>query len=292
MRILVNGTSLWFDVEGPGLVADGPAMRERLTVVLVHGGPAGWDHSYFKPDFARLAETAQLIYLDLRGHGRSEWGAPDEWTFEVCADDIRAFCDALGITRPVVYGHSFGGAVTMAYGARHPGHAAGLVLQSTYAHFDLTRVVEGFRRVGGDEIAEIAKRVWGSDVSVTREDVARCQNLTGPTVPDEEQVARRIVNKELGPRGSELTDMFDYRDELRKVASPTLVCVGDLDPVTPVSASQEIFEGLREGVGQLEVIEGAGHWPWKDDPDRYFGILVEFLTSTQVGSARGVRDSA
>lgn len=49
-------------------------MRQRPTAVLVHGGPGVWDHSYFKPDFAPLAKHAQVIYLDLRGHGRSDWG--------------------------------------------------------------------------------------------------------------------------------------------------------------------------------------------------------------------------
>ena len=73
MHIEVSGTRLWFDVDGPALVPDGPAMRERPTVVLLHGGPGSFDHSYLKPEFARLSDAAQVVYLDLRGHGRSEW---------------------------------------------------------------------------------------------------------------------------------------------------------------------------------------------------------------------------
>jgi pimeloyl-ACP methyl ester carboxylesterase len=141
MHVDVNGTRLWFDVDGPALVPDGPQMRERPTVVLLHGGPGSFDHSYFKPDFARLAQAAQVVYLDLRGHGRSEWGDPASWSFELAADDVRAFCDALGITRPVVYGHSLGGFVAMVYAVRHPGHAGALVLQSTMARFDFGRLV-------------------------------------------------------------------------------------------------------------------------------------------------------
>jgi pimeloyl-ACP methyl ester carboxylesterase len=56
-----------------------------------------------------------------------------------------AFCDALGIERPFVLGHSLGGFIAMLYGARHPGHASGLILQSTIARFDLDRLVEAFR---------------------------------------------------------------------------------------------------------------------------------------------------
>ena len=66
MHLDVNGTRLWFDVDGPALVPDGSQMRQRPTVVLVHGGPGVYDHSYFKPGFARLAGHAQVVYPDLR----------------------------------------------------------------------------------------------------------------------------------------------------------------------------------------------------------------------------------
>jgi pimeloyl-ACP methyl ester carboxylesterase len=76
MQVEVKGRRLWFDVDGPALVPEGPTIRERPTVVLVHGGPGTFDNSYFKPDFARLSGAAQVVYLDLPGHGRSEWGDP------------------------------------------------------------------------------------------------------------------------------------------------------------------------------------------------------------------------
>jgi proline iminopeptidase len=168
--VTVNGTRLWFDVDGPALIPDGPAMRKRPTVVLLHGGPGAYDHSYLKPDFANLARVAQVVYLDLRYHGRSARGDADEWSFEACADDVCAFCDALGIERPVVLGHSMGGFVAILYGARHPGHAAGLVLCSTNARFDLDRLVESVRRAVGDEAAEIARRSYGGEAPVTKEE--------------------------------------------------------------------------------------------------------------------------
>ena len=92
MHVDANGIRLWFDVEGPVLVPDGATMRERPTIILLHGGPGSFDHSYLKPDFGRLAKVAQVIYLDLRDHGRSERGDPHAWRFETCADDILAFC--------------------------------------------------------------------------------------------------------------------------------------------------------------------------------------------------------
>ena len=282
MHVVANGTRLWFDVDGPALVPDGPAMRELTTVVLLHGGPGSFDHSYFKPDFARLAQAAQVIYLDLRGHGRSGRGDPADWSFEVCADDVRHFCDALGIARPVVYGHSLGGFVAMLYGARHPGHAGGLVLQSTMARFDLDRLVDGFRRGGGDEVAAIAARSYGGHrLSVTPEEWARCFVLFGPWVPREQERARTVVNLELNAPGLELMRKLDILDQLARIDCPSLVCVGELDPVTPVAAAQEIVAALPEGAARLEVVEGAGHFTWKDSPDRYWPLLTEFVAQAR-----------
>ena len=114
--------------------------------------------SYFKPGFAQLAGHAQVVYLDLRGHGRSAWGNAAGWSLEACADGIRAFCDTTAIARPVVLGHSMGGPVVLLYGARHPRHAAGLIVQSGFARWDPARLAEGFRCVAGDDVAAIAGR--------------------------------------------------------------------------------------------------------------------------------------
>lgn len=277
MHIEVNGTRLWFDVDGPVVVPDGPAMRQRPTVLLLHGGPGSYDHSYFKPDFAALTTVAQVVYLDLRGHGRSAWGEAAAWTFEICADDVRYFCDAIGITKPIVYGHSLGGFVAMLYGARHPGHASALILQSTNARFDLARLVEAVRRFGGDEVAELAERSY-SGGEISDDEWARVFAVFGPTVPDQDELARRIKNLELNTVGMELLRKFDVVDQLAHITSPTLICVGERDAITPVAASQEILNALPSGVGQLEVLEGAGHFPWKDMPDLYFKLLVDFVT--------------
>ena len=51
MRVLVNGVQLFFDVEGASHVPDGPSMREKPTLLLLHGGP-GFDHSIYKPAYS------------------------------------------------------------------------------------------------------------------------------------------------------------------------------------------------------------------------------------------------
>ena len=159
MHVSVNGVRLFFDVEGAKLVPDGPAMREKPTLLLLHGGP-GFDHSIYKPAYSALADIAQVIYLDHRGNGRSDDGPRESWHLAQWGDDVRAFCDALGITAPIVLGASFGGMVALAYATRHPEHPSKLVLISTEAAGDthLERRVALFERFGGPEVGALARR--------------------------------------------------------------------------------------------------------------------------------------
>jgi proline iminopeptidase len=271
----VNGRRIWFDVSGPALVPEGDTMRERPTVVLLHGGPGGYDHSYFKPDFERLTEVAQVVYVDVSGHGRSQLADPATWTFELAADDVQAFCDAVGIA-PIVYGHSLGAMIAAAYAARHPDHPRALVLQSGMGRYDLQRIVEGFRRFGGDEVAAIAERSYGgTPPEVTPEEWERCRVVFGPRVLSDDE-RKRMLSVDLGEPALEQLRSFDVLDGLAAVRCQTLVCVGELDPVTPVAAAEELAAALPNS--RLEVIGGAGHWTWKDAPDRYWPLLTEFVS--------------
>jgi pimeloyl-ACP methyl ester carboxylesterase len=172
MLVQVNDVKLFFDVEGAKLAADGPVMREKPTLLLLHGGP-GFDHSSYKPAFSQLTDVAQVVYLDHRGNGRSERSTPERWTLAQWGDDVRAFCDALGIERPIVMGQSFGGMVAIAYAVRYPEHPAKLILSSTAARHRLDRVLSAFERLGGAEAREAARRYRQQPNSETMRDYAR-----------------------------------------------------------------------------------------------------------------------
>lgn len=65
----------------------------------------------------------------------------------------------------------------------------------------------------------------------------------------------------------------------------TLGEMTELDPVTPVAAAEEIVGALPEGIAQLAVIAGAGHFTWLDAPDRFWPTIIEFVHTT-VGRER------
>ena len=136
MYASVNGVRLFFDVEGAKLVPDGPTMRERPTLILLHGGP-GLDHSATSRT-SRSSPTSRSSSISTTAATAAATRAiPRTGRSRSGRDDVRAFCDALGIEKPIVLGQWFGGMVAMAYAARHPGHAGKLVFSSTAARNDL-----------------------------------------------------------------------------------------------------------------------------------------------------------
>ena len=110
----------------------GQAAPARHTVVLLHGNP-GTIH-----DFDRLvrllAPTTRVIAFDRPGHGYSDRLGMRESTPTVQARAIHAALVQLGVERPIIVGHSWGGALAMAYAMEFPADVAGLVLVGTRAY--------------------------------------------------------------------------------------------------------------------------------------------------------------
>lgn len=280
MRISVApGVRLFVDIEGAGLVPDGPAMRDKPALVLLHGGP-GYDHVSFKPAFSRLADLAQIIYYDHRGHGRSDPRPMDEVTLDTLADDVVRLCDALGISKPIVLGQSFGGFVAQRYIARHPAHPAKVVLSSTSARLGLARKLAMFERLGGPEAREAAERFWRAPSAATYAPYQRlCKPLYARTPAADGNAARRAtLNKEIlfAWAGSEQQTM-DLLPGLGRAQCPVLVLAGTLDPVCPLDDARDIADALPQHLVQFAPFDDCGHGVWRDAPDAAFARLRAFI---------------
>jgi pimeloyl-ACP methyl ester carboxylesterase len=59
--------------------------------------------------------------------------------------------------------------------------------------------------------------------------------------------------------------------------------VGELDPVAPVDAAREVANAIPGA--RLDVLEGAGHFPWRDVPDRYWPLLTGFVAEVDLAGS-------
>jgi pimeloyl-ACP methyl ester carboxylesterase len=282
----VNGVRLFFDVEGAKLVPDGPLMREKPVLLMLHGGP-GFDHSIYRPAYSALADIAQIVYLDHRGNGRSEDGPREGWNLAQWGDDVRAFCDALGIADPIVLGASFGGMVALAYATRHPDHSSKLILISTEARGGSypDRRVELFERFGGPEVGALARRRFlefrGHPDQASRDAWRRLAMPLYFRKPRDPDMARRAVNRPevlqlfTGPGGE--ADTFNMFPDLHRIQCPTLVMGGEDDPMHPIESQADIAAALPAHLVQFERFANCGHAVVPDAPERAMALLRDFI---------------
>ena len=280
MRVQVGDVRLFYDVDGAKLRPDGPRMREVPTLLLLHGGP-GFDHSVFKPDLSGFTDIAQLVYLDHRGNGRSDRDSSERWNLDRWGDDIRGFCDVLGIEKPIVLGESFGGMVAMAYATRHPDHPGKLILASTAAQIRTDRSMEVFERLGGAVAREVARRFFEDpSATVMGEFIEKCLPLYNQRKRSSDWMARSVQNPEI--------TSFFFQNEIRtfnllprlgRIKCPTLITAGDMDPITPIENSEDIAAAIPKGLARLERFKNAGHGVQRDDPDAFDRAVREFIAS-------------
>jgi proline iminopeptidase len=282
MRVDIGaGVHLYFDVDGCGLVPDGNTMREKPTLIVMHGGP-GFDHSGFKPAFSQLADIAQVVYYDHRGHGRSDPRPREEWTLDTWADDVVRLCDALGIKKPIVLGQSFGGMVAQKYIERHPEHPSKVIISSTSPRWVLQRKLDAFERKGGETARQATYDYWtrpNLDTFKVYWDVCRNLYNTRPS-PDSMNSDRAKMTMDilLDFAAHEIQTM-ELRPGLAKAQCPVLVMAGEEDPICPIEDALEIVEALPKQWVQFARFPDVGHGAWRDDPEAAFAVLRRFITS-------------
>jgi proline iminopeptidase len=288
MFAAVRGTQIYFDVEGAGLVPDGPAMRPRPPALVIHGGPGG-DHSGFKPAFSPLAGHLQLIYFDHRGQGRSGIADPQadpaRFTLDENVADMEALRQHLGLGPVVSIGTSYGGMVAMAHAARYPDAVSHLVLIVTAAHGGfIPRAQEIVRTRGTPAQQRVCETLWAGGFR-TREELQEYYAVMGPlyarrydAATAEAGRARAIhapepLNRAFGPDG--FLRRFDLRPELPRITAPTLILAGRHDWICPVEFSEELHR-LIPG-SRLQVFEASSHSIRVDEPAAMLAAIRAFV---------------
>jgi proline iminopeptidase len=280
MYVSVNDVQLFFDVESAGLVPDGLQMRARPTLIVLQGGP-GFDHGFFGPDHSPIADSAQVIYLDHRGNGRSSPDTTQHWTLDQWADDLAAFLDVLEIEHPVILGMSFGGFVAMNFATRYPQRLSKLVLTSTSARLRPERSLAVFERLGGAQARDAAEAMFnGVNEETASEFFRHCLPLYSLAALDPDRFARVRSPPELFRHLLEgILPQMDSLPALAKITCATLVMCGENDPITPIGDSADIADALGKNLAGFIRVAGARHFLRFDAPDVYFGHLRAFIES-------------
>lgn len=286
MRVSINDTELYFDIVNSGsALVETPAAKP--TVFVLHGG-LGSDHGYLRPGLDPLADVARIVYVDLRGQGRSGRPPLETCSLEQMADDIVDLAVMLEVERPVIFGHSAGGFVAMKAAARHPDLVGGVMLACTVATLKKSEDAEGppdprLSDRAPAEVLAIAERYYNTPLTPEKvEDflVHVRPYYAAPHYMD--QVIKLLSLSSVEPAMFEhfrenLVPKYDVRDELAGVRCPALVLFGAYDWVCTPSASRDIARRIKGA--ELAEFANSGHFLFSEEPQTFQSIASKFLKS-------------
>ncbi|MFL5908652.1 MAG: alpha/beta fold hydrolase [Solirubrobacterales bacterium] len=263
------------------------AAGEGPLLVLLHGITStsdAWRHV-----MPRLAERYTVIAPDMIGHGRSAKPRGD-YSLGAYAAGVRDLLAVLGFDRGSVVGHSFGGGIAMQFAYLFPEYVERMALISSGG---LGREVHPLLRAavlpGSDWVLPVLASEWPVKAGdAVRSVLARLGLATSPDISEfargyaslsEEGASeafihtmRSVIDHD-GQRVSALDRLY-LADQL-----PTLFIWGDNDPVIPVEHGRNAHRIVEHS--RYVEIEGAGHWPMLDDPDRIVRELTDFMDQTE-----------
>ena len=287
MRAKIRDTEIYFDVEGAGLVVDGPRMREKPVAFLIHGGP-GADHTNYKPTFSPLSHQMQLVYFDHRGQGRSARGPKETYTLENNVEDMEALRQYLGLDKIVVLGSSYGGMVALSYTVRYPQNVSHLIVIATVADSRfLARAQEILEERGTKDQKAQAQRLWDGTFESEEQlreyfQVMRSMYSVTYDPHSQQQIGDRAI---LSPDAINVAfggflRSYNVLNQLYKITSPTLVIAGRSDWICPPEFSVEIARKIPNA--DLRIFENSGHLIRADEPEALLDAITEFLVSDRL----------
>src|SRR4051794_17712495 len=188
-----------------------------------------------------LAANHTFIRYDERGCGLSDWEAND-FTFDDWVTDLESVVESLGLDRFPLLGVSQGGAVAVAYAARHPERVSHLVLCGAYARGRGVRAVDDAEKRAAALDLDLARVGWGRDDPAFRQ-VFAAQFQPDGTRADWaafDQLQRRTTSPENAVRFLEEFGRIDVRDLARDVCCPTLIMHSRDDRRVPMQFGEEL----------------------------------------------------
>ena len=211
-----------------------------------------------------LADRRTLVRYDPRGSGLSD-RTPADVSLDALVSDLHAVVDALRLPRFPLIGLCQGGAIAVAYAARHPERVSRLVLYDSYLHGAFVDAGEKLARQART-FAEMIELGWGRKIGAFREMFA---GLLMPEAGERQQqwigeLQRRSATPAMARRLWNEFNSFDVRAEAAKVAAPALVFHVRGDAMVPFEAGRRLAATLPNA--RFVPLEGRNHILRADEP--------------------------
>jgi pimeloyl-ACP methyl ester carboxylesterase len=250
-----------------GLIAYDDSGGGGPLVVLVPGlGDRRGTYRFLVP--LLVAAGYRAVTMDLRGHGESSvpW---NDYTQTAVSLDIVALLTAMDSGPAVLVGHSYAGGAVIWAAAQAPVKVAGIVLAGSFIH----DIPLGFLR-------RLTRRLMASSVCIWSLYYHYAHRTARPADLAAWRGSLSRTLREPGRKRAMAVMMLGATREGERwapsVNCPALVIMGTNDPNFPGPAEEAVLQA-RLLSGEAELIDGAGHYPHSEFPDRMAQVLLPFL---------------
>ena len=268
--ITVNGLKLHYLDWG---TAGQPVM------VLLHG-LRGHAHSW-DDVAAALFRDYQLLALDQRGRGDTDWARDGDYSTGAYVSDLLGFCDVLKLDKFTLVGHSMGGRNSLAFAGRNPQRLEKLVIVDVGPTLDS----RGSQRIS-QEISQVPEEFDNFEAVV---DYMKKQNRFA----SDAVLRRRLRYATLDLPNGKVGWKYDIaiRDQRRRgtvppaedlwpllpnISCPTLIIRGkETDILSP-----EVAQKMNQTIPNVRLVEveRAGHMVFEDNPPDFIAALRGWLS--------------
>ncbi|TDQ38303.1 alpha/beta fold hydrolase [Aureibacillus halotolerans] len=273
MFTTLNGCEIYYEIHG---------QEDGEPIFFIHGGPGMGDCRGDVASFSALGDEYRLVFMDMRGSGRSADVPPfthEQWTADI--DAMRAF---LGYETIHMLGGSYGGFLTLEYVTRYPDRVRTVLLRDTapsndYNDLSIQKALDS-NLPGINE--EMLDRLFDGRVA-SNEEFKEMFRAILPlyTVNFDETIAEQRVNSIYYHYETHNyafhVNKKDYNlvSQLPNIQQPMLITVGRHDWITPVVCSEEIASHVPNGT--LFIFENSGHSPQAEENEKYIQVVRQFL---------------
>ena len=241
-------------------VSDGGGGK-LLPVLFVHGN--GANLTQWSAQLDHLRATRRAVAFDLPGMGKSEVPANGDYSIKAMEEDVDAVANALRLTRFVIVGHSYGGAVVAGYAAAHPERVAGVVYADSAGTINMpAAAAENF----------VAALKRDRDAVVSQWFGPMLKNAAPPV---KSAVLASVQSTPLDAFTGALLGLrdVDVTAAARAYHGPRLI----------IAAGPGNPSALRTQVPEIPVREmtGVSHWLMMDKPGEFNALLDAFLVGVR-----------
>src|SRR5882724_9824414 len=276
MIVSVHGAELFYSTSGP----HGNGGPERpVCLVLSAIGTLPYERQMLPP----LRDALQLVFVDLRGGGRST-GEPADLTFDVLATDLEAVRVDLGVARIAVLGHSILGMLAIEYGRRCPETVSHVITAGASPTGDMAHVAAAAGAFFQVDASEERKQILHDNLARLGPGAAPGQTMLAQTPArffdprfDSAPLFAGAVYKPrlLQQAMGTLSLGWDVTVGASSLRVPLFLAHGRYDYIVPYT----LWEGLPERLpnATLQLFERSGHQPFFEEPDRFAAAVTDWL---------------